>query len=317
MTLHNIAVAAKDGTGTTIPGGIRQHDSSGTGVGPNVPELIAVDSAGAEILGTTADAAAANTDTTPLSGMSVWKQISKSIQAAAASLAGTLTVATHAVTQSGSWVLSAGAAIIGKVGIDQTIPGTTNGVVVNSGSITANAGTNLNTSALALESGGNLAATAAGIGATSGAAVVTDANGTIQQYLRGLVKLIAAGINVVITNANANGGTTPANSAPVVAADQYSTHKEIAAGVTAGVLGATGAAGDYLDSVTVYPGVVGCGVVTILDGSTAIGTFAGGGTTVLPSCIPFTISVGAFCTGAGWHITTGANVTVSCKGKFT
>ncbi len=34
--------------------------------------------------------------------------------------------ATLAVTQSGSWVLSAGSAIIGKVGIDQTTPGTTN-----------------------------------------------------------------------------------------------------------------------------------------------------------------------------------------------
>ncbi|MGH6794447.1 MAG: hypothetical protein ACREDD_09000 [Methylocella sp.] len=45
----------------------------------------------------------------------------------------------------------AGTNIIGKVGIDQTTPGTTNAV-------TANAGTNLNTSALALETGGNLAA---------------------------------------------------------------------------------------------------------------------------------------------------------------
>jgi hypothetical protein len=265
---------------------------------------------------------------------------------------------TLAVTQSGSWVISAGTALIGKVGIDQTTPGTTNGVVVNSsalptgaaldsslstintsigttntevgatnetapatdtatsglngrlqrvaqrltsliallptslgangglkiegvasgtavpisGSVTANAGTNLNTSALALdatlgttntrvgdltetapatdtassglngrlqriaqrltsliallptalgaggglkvdgsgtalpvsgtvtanigtsgslalESGGNLATTASTLGATTGAAVTTDANGTIQQYLRGLVKL--------------------------------------------------------------------------------------------------------------------------------
>lgn len=35
------------------------------------------------------------------------------------------------VTQSGSWPLSAGSAIVGKVGIDQTTPGTTNGVQVN------------------------------------------------------------------------------------------------------------------------------------------------------------------------------------------
>ncbi len=162
------------------------------------------------------------------------------------------------------------------------------------------------------------------LGLTSGAAVITDAAGTLQQYLRGLVKLIAAGINTTITNANVNivalaGGTVAAGTAgaPVVAADQYSTHKEVGAGATATVLGATGAIGDYLDSVTVYPGVVACGLVTILDGSTAIGTFAGGGTTALPSCIPFVIPVGAFCSGAGWKITTGASVTVSCKGKFT
>src|ERR1019366_4485177 len=77
-------------------------------------------------IGAKADAKSTATDTTAVSAMSVWKQISNSVQAVAASIAGTLTVATHAVTQSGSWVLSAGSAIIGKVGIDQTTPGTTN-----------------------------------------------------------------------------------------------------------------------------------------------------------------------------------------------
>lgn len=68
-------------------------------------------------------------------------------------------------------VLAAGSAIIGKVGIDQTTPGTTDSVSV---STAQGAG--------------------AAIGVTSGAAVVTDANGTIQQYLRGLVKLWIAGL---------------------------------------------------------------------------------------------------------------------------
>jgi hypothetical protein len=48
----------------------------------------------------------------------------------AVSIAGTLTVATHAVTQSGNWVIAAGTALIGKVGIDQTTPGTTDRVSV-------------------------------------------------------------------------------------------------------------------------------------------------------------------------------------------
>lgn len=54
------------------------------------------------------------------------------------------------ISSDSSLILNAGSNIIGNVRIDQTTPGTTNGVVVNSGSITANAGTNLNTSALAL-----------------------------------------------------------------------------------------------------------------------------------------------------------------------
>lgn len=126
------------------------------------------------------------------------------------------------------------------------------------------------------------------------------------------------------------GQATMANSAPVTIAsnqasipvaatgvDQYATHKEVAASQTATVLGATGAIGDYLSHVTVFPGTAGCGVVTVLDAAATVGTFAGGGTTALPSLAPFTIMVGAFCTGAGWKITTGANVTVTAVGKFT
>lgn len=78
------------------------------------------------------------------------------------------------------------------------------------GTVTANAGTNLNTSALALEAGGHLAtvdtSTAAAsttLGATNGAAVVTDANGTVQQYLRGLIKGLAAGTWQVVLGTSA------------------------------------------------------------------------------------------------------------------
>ena len=62
--------------------------------------------------------------------------------------------------------LPAGTALIGKVGIDQTTPGTTDSVSV----------------ATAQGAG-------ATIGVTTGAKATTDANATIQQYLRGLVTL--------------------------------------------------------------------------------------------------------------------------------
>ena len=81
-----------------------------------------------------------------------------------------------------------------------------------SGSVTANAGTDLNTSALALESGGNLAAVAAAAGTTSGAAVVTDANGTLQQYLRGIVKLLITSGTIVLGAGTAAIGKLAANS---------------------------------------------------------------------------------------------------------
>lgn len=68
--------------------------------------------------GAKADAKSTATDTTPITIVSILKQVSFSIQAAATSLASLVT----------GTVLAAGSAIIGKVGIDQTTPGTTNAV---------------------------------------------------------------------------------------------------------------------------------------------------------------------------------------------
>ena len=72
------------------------------------------------------------------------------------------------------------------VKIDQTTPGTTDSVSVATGQ-----------------------GAGATIGVTTGAAVVTDAVGTIQQYLRGIVTLIAAKIGVTIADGdNATLGVT-------------------------------------------------------------------------------------------------------------
>lgn len=129
-------------------------------------------------------------------------------------------------------------------------------ITAGAAQINANAGTNLNTSALALESGGNLAALAASasvlddwdetdrakvnliagqvaitgaagavaantprvtlasddpavavLGTTSGAKVITDANGTIQQYLRGIIyQLITAGASFMTLAPATSGG---------------------------------------------------------------------------------------------------------------
>lgn len=57
---------------------------------------------GQATLGAKADAKAATTDATPISAMSIWKQISASIQAVAASLAGTLSASISSATVAAS-----------------------------------------------------------------------------------------------------------------------------------------------------------------------------------------------------------------------
>lgn len=90
-------------------------------------------------------------------------------------------------------VLGAGAAIVGKVGIDQTIVGTTDSVTVATGQ-----------------------GAGATLGTTAGAAVITDATGTIQQYLRGLIKLAITSGSFLVTASLAAGtnsiGKLAANS---------------------------------------------------------------------------------------------------------
>lgn len=99
--------------------------------------------------------------------------------------------------------------------------------------------------------------------------------------------------------------------------DIFGQYETVAASQTAQAMGATGAAGDYLAYVEVFPGTAGCGVVTILDNAITWGSFAGGGTTALPSLVPFRIDVGAYSVSGAWKITTGANVTAVGVGKFT
>ncbi|MGJ4888944.1 hypothetical protein ACQR1Y_12160 [Bradyrhizobium sp. HKCCYLRH3099] len=91
MAFNNTAVAAKDGNGTAITGGIRQHDTSGAGTGPNMGLHGIADGAGGEILGRMNDAKNAASDTTSVSFMSVFKQISFSIQALATAFGAALT----------------------------------------------------------------------------------------------------------------------------------------------------------------------------------------------------------------------------------
>lgn len=92
----------------------------------------------------------------------------------------------------------------------------------------------------------------------------------------------------------------------------------VAASATDQVLGATGAVGDVLDELVVVPATTAAGTITIKDGNGAAITVFVTGT--LSNLTPFVIPIGLKCTAAttpGWKVTTGANVSVIAKGKFT
>ena len=252
-------------------------------------------------------------------------------------------VPSHAVTNAGTFATQeTGSALTSLQLLDDTITaqGTALGTTKTSlqgGSVTTAAPTYTTgqISPLSLDTSGSLrvnVVTGGGTGGTSStvgsaaptvatAVGFTDGNnmalGKVKAASTGAAVATDPAIVVTLRDVNANGGTTAANSAPVVNADQYGQYETVAASQTAQALGATGATGDYLSGVLVFPGTAGCGVVTILDNATTIGTFAGGGTTALPSLVPFMIPVGLFSVSGAWKVTTGANVTAVGIGKFT
>jgi hypothetical protein len=152
----------------------------------------------------------------------------------------------------------------------------------------------------------------------------------------GAVQCTINGYPIVnVSNTNANGQALAANSSPVVApvltaagvavvtggipvVNGASTYNTIAASQTAQAMtgGSGGATGDYLSQCTIVPATTAPGVVTILDNATAIYSYPGGGTTALTTLVPFTIPVGAVSVSGAWKVTTGANVSVVCVGKF-
>lgn len=123
---------------------------------------------------------------------------------------------------------------------------------------------------------------------------------------------VPAGTNV-IGKVGIDQTTFGTTNGVVSAANAYET---VAASQTAQAMGATGATGDYLSHCIATPGTTSPGVVTILDNATAIISFAGGASSV-SNLVPFVLPVGAISVSGAWKVTTGANITVVCVGKFT
>jgi hypothetical protein len=100
---------ATDTTSVSAMSVWKQISASVQAIATSVAGVLAVSIAdGSHVtFGGKTDAKSTATDATSVSGMQVWKQISASIQAVATSLAGTLTVASHAVTNAGTFAVQA------------------------------------------------------------------------------------------------------------------------------------------------------------------------------------------------------------------
>lgn len=103
--------------------------------------------------------------------------------------------------------------------------------------------------------------------------------------------------------------------------------RTVAAGATDTALtkpatGATGAVGDFLESVTIIPASTSPGAVSIKDGDGSGAGFASitlfpGGSSSVATLAPFTIQIGEKSRQGAWKVTTGSNVSVIAKGSFS
>lgn len=267
MALHKVAVAAKDGAGAAIVGGIQQHETSGTGVGPNLPMIVPVDSTGTEIVPGTA----ANQATIIADLVSILTKLNASI-----AVTGTFFQATQPVSAS-ALPLPALAATSTKQS-----DGTQKTQITD--------GTNT-----------------AAVKAASTAALATDPAMVVTMSPNGLNKnLEVAGTTGVAVN----------QGSPVVPLDLYSEFEPAPVSATT-VMGATGAIGNYLATLTITPLSLSPGAVSVKDGTgTAIQLFAGG-TSSVGDLKPFQVMLGWYSKIGGWSLITGANVTAVGTGDFT
>lgn len=94
-------------------------------------------------------------------------------------------------------------------------------------------------------------------------------------------------------------------------------YEAVAAGAADQVMGATGAIGDSLSGVLIVPASTSPGAVSIKDGNGSAITIFQGGANSVTTLHPFFVPFGARASGAGWKISTGANVSAIGVGDFS
>jgi hypothetical protein len=104
------------------------------------------------------------------------------------------------------------------------------------------------------------------------------------------------------------------NIGSYIGAGKYAT---VAASQTDQLLGSAGAIGDVLAALLIVPGTTSPGAVSIKDGGGSAITVFTGGASSAADLRPFIVPLGVRSTGAGWKVTTGANVSAIAIGNFT
>jgi len=94
----------------------------------------------------------------------------------------------------------------------------------------------------------------------------------------------------------------------------YGRYETVAASQTAQLLGAVGAAGDYVERLICVVATAATSAVTLLDGGTSIA--------VLPNAVgqgigTYVIEIGMVSVSGAWKITTAAGVSVIAVGRFS
>jgi len=92
----------------------------------------------------------------------------------------------------------------------------------------------------------------------------------------------------------------------VLKAEQQFGYETVAASQTAQVLGATGAAGDFLHSIIITAST---GTITILDNATTVAVIPAAATGVWP--------INLVSVSGAWKITTAASTSCTAVGRFT
>lgn len=94
-------------------------------------------------------------------------------------------------------------------------------------------------------------------------------------------------------------------------------YKDVAASQASTVLGATGAAGDFLSTIIFFPESLNPGAITLQDGALTAVTIFFGGTGSVSNLVPFEVAFGHASVNGAWKIVTGAAVHVRAVGNFT